>query len=295
MKRRRRWLIPLTIIVALLGLVQIAGAARPPAQIIGHRGAVAHAPENTLPAFEKALALGVHGVECDILVTADGAVVLSHDGTIDRCSDGTGRVGDMTLAQLRERDFGSWFSEDFTGTQIPTLGEFLDTVRSADLILVELKTNEGDIAAKAVEAVRARGLMAKTVFQSFDMDAIQACKRADAAAAIALLYGPGGDYDKAVRADAAGFCKRYNLDALHPQYAALSSGIARRCGKIGVDLRTWTANDRLFLAGGSGQGARGLITDNIELAQKMMRLPAFVRRLYALACDMAFLIAPYWG
>jgi len=295
MRRKRRWIIPLGIIAALLFLLLAASRGMPPSQIIAHRGANNYAPENTLPAFEKALALGVDGVECDIHVTADGAAVLSHDGAINRCSDGTGLVGEMTLAQLRDYDFGSWFSEDFTGTSIPTLEEFLDTVGDTGLILIELKTNEGDIAAKAVSAVRARGLMDKTIFQSFDMDAIQACKAADAGAAIALLYTSDSDHDKAVRADAAGFCKRYSLDALHPQYAALSSGIVRGCDKIGVDLRAWTANDRMFLAGGSGQGARGLITDDIELARKMMRLPGFVRRFFGLLCDAAFLISPHVG
>jgi len=296
--RKRFWLIPLALLAVtalLLGLAGARLAKNPPTQVVAHRGANAHAPENTLPAFEKALALGVYGVECDILVTADGEVVLSHDSTIDRCSNGTGRIGEMTLAQLREYDYGSWFGENFTGAQIPTLGEFLDTVQGAGLILIELKTNDGDIAAKAVAAVKARGLLGKTIFQSFDMEAIKSCKQADAAAAIALLYTPGSEYDTAIRAHAADFCRQHKLDALHPQYAALSSGFVRKCAKIGVDVRAWTVNDRLFLAGGSGQGARGLITDQIELAQKMLRLPAFVRRVLGAVCDIAYLISPYFG
>jgi len=126
------------------------------------------------------------------------------------------------------------------------------------------------------------------------MDAIQACKAADGDAYIALLYS-GGDYDNAVREDATGFCAQYGLDALHPQYAALSSAIVRKCAKIGVEVRTWTPNDTLFLAGGSGQGAVGLITDDIELAQRLVRMPAFVRWFFGLACDAAYLLSPYFG
>ena len=292
--KHRRLLAALPLLAALL--LCLTGAAwpcSPPAQVIAHRGANAYAPENTLPAFEKAIALGAQGVECDILATADGHVVLSHDDTIDRCSDGTGRVDSMTLAQLRQYDFGAWFGEDFAGTPIPTLEEFLDAVKNINLILIELKSNGGDIAAKAVAAVKARGLLGKTIFQSFGMDAIQACKAADENAVIALLYSPSSDYDRAVCKDPAGFCRQYNLDALHPQYAALSSGIVRKCAKIGVEVRTWTTNDWLFLAGGSGQGARGLITDQLELAQKMLRLPGFVRCILGGVCDLAYLIAPY--
>jgi len=294
-KRIRLWIILPVLFALLLGLTAGALPKQPPAQVIAHRGAPTYAPENTLPAFEKALALGADGVECDIHLTADGVVVLSHDSTIDRCSDGTGRVREMTLAQLREYDYGAWFGEEFAGTQIPTLEEFLDAVREAGLILIELKSNDADIAAQTVGAVKARGLMDRTIFQSFDMNAIQACKAADGDAYIALLYGAGSDYDKAVRKDAAGFCLQYGLDGLHPQYAALSSGIVRKCAKIGVEVRTWTANDILFLAGGSGQGARGIITDNVELAQRMVALPGFVRAFFGLLCDAAFLLSPYFG
>jgi len=297
-KHKRLWLIPLALLAVVALYLGIAGAAlrrRPPAQIIAHRGANAYAPENTLPAFEKALALGAHGVECDILLTADGHAVLSHDDTVDRCSDGTGRVDEMTLAQLRERDFGAWFGGEFAGTQIPTLEEFLDVVRDAGLILIELKSGDGDIAAQAVQAVKERGLMDRVIFQSFSMEAIAACKAADGNAYIALLYSPGSDYDKAVRKDTVGFCRQYELDALHPQFAALSSGLMRGCAEIGVEVRTWTPNDVLFLAGGSGQGARGLITDDIELAQKLLRLPALIRRAIGVACDAAYLLSPLFG
>jgi len=290
----RLWLI-LPVLAALLLCLTGAAWSQPPTQVIAHRGANAYAPENTLPAFEKALAMGADGVECDILLTADGNVVISHDDTIDRCSDGSGRISDMTLAQLREHDFGGWFGEEFAGTRIPTLTEFLAVVQTCEPILIELKSNDRNIAAQTVAIVNAFGLMDRVIFQSFDMSAIQACKAADENAYIALLYGAGSDYDKAVRKDAAGFCAQHGLDGLHPQYAALSSGIVRKCAKIGVEVRTWTANDALFLAGGSGQGAQGLITDDIELAQKLMRLPAFIRGFFGVLCDAAFLLAPYIG
>jgi len=299
-KRKRIWIIALALLAfaaLLLGLTGAALRKQPPAQVIAHRGANAYAPENTLPTFEKAIELGAHGVECDVYVTADGYVVLSHDGSVNRCSDGEGKISEMTLEELKGCDFGysEKFGDAFAGTKIPTLEEFLNCVKDVAVILIELKNNEGGIAAKTVQAVKEFDLMGKVIFQSFDMEAILACKEADGNAYIALLYNPGGEFDKVVRKDPVGFCVEYGLDALHPQFAAMSSGIARKCAAIGVELRTWTANDILFLIGGSGQGAVGLITDQPELAQKLVRLPGFVRGFFALLCDAAFLLSPLFG
>ena len=81
--------------------------------ILAHRGASAHAPENTLAAYELALVQGAHGVELDAKLSADGEVVVIHDATVDRTTDGKGRVSQLTLAALRELDAGSFFSEKF--------------------------------------------------------------------------------------------------------------------------------------------------------------------------------------
>ncbi|MCL2299246.1 MAG: hypothetical protein FWC27_03755 [Firmicutes bacterium] len=268
-------------------LLCFTGAAleKPRPLVIAHRGANAYAPENTLPAFRKAAELGADGAENDILLTKDGVVVISHDDTIDRCSDGTGRVDELTFAQLREYDFGSWFSPEFAGTQIPTLDEFLDVVAGMEFILIELKTNDRDIAAQAVAAVSARGLLGKTVFQSFDMDAIRACKAADPAAKIALLYG-SGDYDRQIRTDPAAFIAAHRLDALHPQYNVVTSKLVRACEKAGVPVRAWTVNERNRISAVIGQGVRGIISDEIELCQTALQSPAIVHWFMAVIGDI---------
>ena len=92
---------------------------------VAHRGLEQVAPENTLPAFRAAANAGFKWVECDVILTADDVPVICHDRTIDRTSDGSGRVDSYTLSQLREFDFGSWFSPLFAGTPIPTLEDLL--------------------------------------------------------------------------------------------------------------------------------------------------------------------------
>ena len=95
---------------------------------IAHRGASRVAPANTLAAFEKAAELGADGIELDVHLSADGVPVVIHDFTVDATTDGSGRVGDLTLTRLKELDAGSSFSLDFAGERIPTLAEVLDSV-----------------------------------------------------------------------------------------------------------------------------------------------------------------------
>lgn len=105
-----------------------------------HRGASAYCPENTLPAFAKAIELGADGIELDVQMTKDGELVVCHDEKIDRTSDGKGWIKDFTLAELREFDF-SYGDETFKGAKIPTLREVFELFADTDMTInIELKT-----------------------------------------------------------------------------------------------------------------------------------------------------------
>lgn len=108
--------------------------------VFGHRGAMAYAPMNTLPAFELAAEQGAHGVELDVHRSKDGHPVIVHDFTVDATSNGSGTVTEMTLAELKALDAGSWFDEKFAGTQIATLDEVFEAVGQALFINVEIKS-----------------------------------------------------------------------------------------------------------------------------------------------------------
>lgn len=107
---------------------------------VAHRGDPEHAPESTLPAFEAAVALSVDMVEFDVHRLADGALVVMHDATVDRCTDGTGSLAKMTLDEVRELDAGSWFSPEFTGVRVPTFAEALAAIPAPILLNIHLKT-----------------------------------------------------------------------------------------------------------------------------------------------------------
>src|SRR5690348_16428729 len=96
--------------------------------VFAHRGASAYAPENTLAAFELALEQGAAAIEFDVKLSADGHIVVIHDRTVERTSDGSGRVNRLPLAALQKLDAGSWFSAEFRGAKIPTLDEVFETV-----------------------------------------------------------------------------------------------------------------------------------------------------------------------
>src|SRR5512139_19181 len=120
--------------------------------IFAHRGASAHAPENTIAAFELALAQQADAVELDVKLSADGQVVVIHDPTVDRTTNGKGRVRDLTLSQLKALDAGSSFSTQFAGEKIPTLEEVFETVGKRTFINVEL-TNYNTPRDHLVETV----------------------------------------------------------------------------------------------------------------------------------------------
>jgi glycerophosphoryl diester phosphodiesterase len=140
---------------APLALAQSAG--RP--GVIAHRGVAAEAPENTLPAIAKAIELGCAMAEVDVRYTSDGQLVLHHDETLDRTTDGTGPVAARTLAELRRLDAGRSAGEAFRGTRIPTLEEAVALARGRIQLYLDLKERDPRPVVRAVEALDARGLV----------------------------------------------------------------------------------------------------------------------------------------
>ncbi len=112
--------------------------------VIAHRGDSANAPENTLAAFRKAVALGVDMIELDVHLTSDGCPVLMHDFDVDRCTNGHGPIARHPLAELQALDAGGWFSPEFSGERIPLLGEALETIPAPVQINMHLKPYDPD-------------------------------------------------------------------------------------------------------------------------------------------------------
>lgn len=143
----------------------------PRPMILAHRGSSAHAPENTLAAFELALRQDADGIELDVKLSADGEMVVIHDANVDRTTNGQGKVSQLSLAALRELDAGSSFSEKFRGERIPTLAEVFEMIGKRALINVELSNyytvSRARLVDKVCELIRRYELQKNILFSSF--------------------------------------------------------------------------------------------------------------------------------
>ncbi|MFC7364248.1 MULTISPECIES: glycerophosphodiester phosphodiesterase [Bhargavaea] len=163
---------------------------------VAHRGASGHAPENTMAAYQKAFEMKADYIEIDVQMSQDGELVIIHDNTVDRTTNGTGTVGEMTFEELRQLDAGSWFSEDYAGEKILTFGEVLDAFRGKIGILIELKSPElyPGVEEKVAEELIKRNLHKpnneKVVIQSFNHKSMQKSKELLPSLPHGVIAGP---------------------------------------------------------------------------------------------------------
>jgi glycerophosphoryl diester phosphodiesterase len=231
-----------------------------PAFIVSHRGDRADGPENTLPAFTAALAHGVEFVETDVRLTADGVPVLLHDATVDRTTDGTGAVHDLTLRQLQLLDAGSWFAERFAGTPVPTFGELLDLLgRSDTKAMIELKGRfwTDDAIRALVARIGAAGLDERVVFTSFNEKTLDRLQR----------LAPGIPRAIAVKEelprDVVAFVERYDALALMttPDRLRARPDVVDELHAAGLGVVVFTLNARQRWQQADDLGVDGVVTD----------------------------------
>jgi len=162
--------------------------------VIAHRGFSGTAPENTLSAFEKAIAVGADMLECDVRFSEDGQVVVMHDPTLERTTDGQGPVVARPLDELKGLDAGAWFGRTFAGERIPTLGELLDLTRGTIRVNVEIKEDGlgpfsvRELSDRTLDQVVAAGMLVQVLFSSFEPAALERLMARAPAAAVAFLY-----------------------------------------------------------------------------------------------------------
>ncbi len=215
--------------------------------VISHRGANIYAPQNTLPAFKKSLEIGVDGFETDIHITKDDKLVLCHNYTIDSTSDGKGSISQMTLDQLKNYDFGSYFSPKFAGTRIPTMEEFLALVKPADISVlnIELKSpkkNETAIVSETIRLVKEYGLFEKLIISSFDPKLLVEAKQIDQNCKTGFLYSLNRKTAWSMIRHYVEVAKRLQVDALHPQNIFVNEKYVYEAHEAGLLVNTWTVN-----------------------------------------------------
>ncbi len=237
--------------------------------VFGHRGARQAAPENTLAAFRRALEMGADGIELDVMLSADGVPVVIHDFTLERTTNGYGRVEEQTLDQLRELDAGGHFAPEFRGEPIPTLAEVLDALGGALRINIELKsTSRGDngLETRVVELVRGRSLEGSIIFSSFNPLSLWRAKRLAPEVRRGLLYSRDMPFFLR-RAWAAPFL---GLDAAHPEAGMVDARYMRWAQGHGYRVNVWTVNEPPAMLRLMDLGVDALITDRPDVARSLV-------------------------
>ena len=238
------------------------------AKVIAHRGASGYAPENTLSAFRKAAEMGATWVEFDAKLTRDNHVIIMHDDELDRTTNGTGKVADMDLMDLRRLDAGAWFGPEFAGEPVPTLSEVIKLLAELGLgANVEIKPCRGReeetahiVAAQLLEEWP-EGLP-RPLISSFSKPAL----------ATAFVIAP--EIERAllisrVKADWKTLAEMFECRAIHTNHKYLGRDDADAIRAAGYALRCYTVNDAAQAETLFGWGIDGVFTDYLDLIPEM--------------------------
>ncbi len=236
----------------------------------GHRGAPKVAPENTIASFQKAREMGADGVELDVMLCADGEVVVSHDFSVDRTTDGQGRVQDLALADLKALDAGSWFGPEFSGERIPTLLEVVQWAGDDLLLNIELK-NPGigtdGLESKVIAIVREHKLEQRVVLSSFNPSVLRRIKQLAPALHTGLLYSD----DLPLYLRRAWLRPLARPDALHPQHETVTDGYLTWARRKGYRVNVWTPDGATEMQQLIGQGVDMIITNRPDTLAALLK------------------------
>ncbi|CAB1255215.1 glycerophosphodiester phosphodiesterase [Clostridium sp. MT-14] len=228
---------------------------------IAHRGFSGMYPENTMQAFRKAVETGADGIETDLHITKDGAIVLCHDETIDRTTDGTGFIKDYTCRELMKFNAGH-------GERIPSLDELLDYMKDKNLLLnLELKNDivhYKDLEKYTIDKIHQYGLEKNVIISSFNHYSMQKVKEYDSSIKTGLLYGlpihKPGEY-----------ARRIGADALHPLFSLImDKDIIGDIKENGILINTYTVNKESDMKKLIHLGVDGIITNYPNVLKKLI-------------------------
>lgn len=207
---------------------------------MGHRGFSAVSPENTVAAFDLAVKAGADGFELDVHMTKDGQFVVIHDETVDRTTDGTGWVKDLTLVQIKELDAGSWFSPKFKNERVPTLGEVFDVVKESDhCINIELKNNlvaYPKMEELMIKEIERHGMAKRVILSSFNHVCLYHLH----------LYRPSfqlGVLCETPISEPWSYVKSLGASAIHPLHIFAAEDVVTKCHEYGVYVRPFTVDE----------------------------------------------------
>lgn len=228
--------------------------------IIAHRGASGLAPENTLAAFERSVEEGADGIELDVHLTQDGELVVIHDDTLDRTTNGTGYIHEKSVDEIKTYDAGSWFDPKYASERIPLLQEVIDILPDKMLLNVEIKnfpTVYDGIEEKLVEALEKNDRIHNTVVSSFDHESVRKVKQLAPDLKIGLIYSVNF-------ADTLAYLETFKAEkvySLHPSHKVIYNRDIQPLLDAGLQVYPYTVNDETKAQHLHEKGVSGLITN----------------------------------
>ena len=234
-------------------------------QVIGHRGAAALAPENTWAGFDVALSLGVDAIETDIRATRDGELILIHDDTLNRTTNGSGLVHHAPWSVIKTLDAGSWFSETYRGTPVPRLRETLE--RYGQHTHFDLEIKQPGVEFEALKIVQDLSLQTAVTFTSFDFTVVQKLKTQAPDIQVGWLIA---DIDQ----DKIKTAIQSRLNQVCPPAKALSPELVSAWRELGLAVRAWGVSDPEVMRLALKAGVDGMTVDFPQLLLKALgRIP----------------------
>ncbi|KAF0822394.1 Glycerophosphoryl diester phosphodiesterase [Cytobacillus firmus] len=212
---------------------------------IAHRGATGYAPENTIAGFDLAVDMKADYIEIDVQRSKDGELVVIHDTTVDRTTNGTGKVGDLTFDFLRSLDAGSWKGEQFAGEPIPTFEEILDRYHGKVGILIELKAPElyPGIEEQVADALKERNLdkpqNEKIIIQSFNFDSMKTMDQLLPKVPIGVLTSNRVDTTAEALKEFSAYADWFN-----PSYGIVTKELVNQVHTLGLQIGSWTVRSQ---------------------------------------------------
>lgn len=248
--------------------------------VFAHRGGAALRPENTLPAFDHALQLGVDGLELDVQLSKDGELVVIHDSAVDRTTDGTGSVASLTWSELTALDAGYRFSDEEggwpyrgTGLRLPRLDEILERYPDTPLI-VELKGASAALAKAAVDQVRQARALDRVCFGGFHDVTLRAARECGGDV---VTSGAREDIRRALWASLVGMApprsgyQAFQVPERHGDRPVVTPRFLRSAIRGGIPVQVWTVNDAASMYRLLEWGAQGIITDRPDVAVPLVK------------------------
>lgn len=247
--------------IALTGF--LGGCSGPGHLVVtAHRGASSVAPENTLSAMVAAVEAGAEFAELDVGLSRDGEVVLMHDRTLDRTTNGTGNLGDYSLEELRGLEAGSWFNQGFTGEPIPTLREVIRFAKGQLKLNIEIKNSQEEptIAAAVVDIIRSEDFVEECMVTSFSRETIEEVKRIAPEIMTGFIFGE--DYPDDVF--------QGGWEVLSSNHKVVDSTFVARAKEGGKKVHVWTVDDRDLMLRLIGLGVDGIISNRPALLLEVL-------------------------